>query len=90
MTEERGRTSRDVRRLVALFRPHRRGALLAAVAMLGVALCTALVAYLFGPLFDQVLTPEARVALTRQTEGGAAATSALKGAAKFKSGRHGA
>jgi ATP-binding cassette, subfamily B, bacterial MsbA len=34
--------------------------------MLGVAFFTAVVAYLFGPLFDQVLTPEARTAVMAQ------------------------
>ena len=47
----------DFRRLLQLFRPHRRAAILAVLAMLGVALFTSIVAYLFGPLFDQVLTP---------------------------------
>src|ERR1019366_8855707 len=46
-----------------LFRPHRSAALAAVLAMLGVALFTGLVTYLFGPLFDQVLTPEARTAV---------------------------
>jgi subfamily B ATP-binding cassette protein MsbA len=78
VTPGSGQASRDVRRLVSLFRPHRKGAALAIIAMLGVALATALVAYLFGPLFDQVLTPEARVALTKQADGGGAATTALK------------
>jgi subfamily B ATP-binding cassette protein MsbA len=79
VTETRGLPARDVRRLIRLFRPHRKAAAAAVLAMLGVALFTALVAYLFGPLFDQVLTPEARVALTKQAEGaGAAATSTLK------------
>ena len=53
----------DFRRLLALFRPHRAAAVAAIVAMVGVAIFTALVAYLFGPLFDQVLTPEARTAV---------------------------
>src|ERR1019366_8974334 len=38
-------------------------ALAAVLAMLGVALFTGLVTYLFGPLFDQVLTPVARTAV---------------------------
>lgn len=48
---------RDFARLARLFRPHAKSALLAVLAMVGVALFTTLVAYLFGPLFDQVLTP---------------------------------
>ena len=47
----------DFRRLLKLFRPHRRAAVFAVLAMLGVAFFTSIVAYLFGPLFDQVLTP---------------------------------
>ena len=53
----------DFRRLLRLFRPHRSAALTAVLAMLGVALFTGLVTYLFGPLFYQVLTPEARTAV---------------------------
>ena len=53
----------DFRRLLHLFRPHRSAALAAVLAMLGVAVFTGLVTYLFGPLFDQVLTPEARSAV---------------------------
>ena len=53
----------DFRRLLRLFRPHRSAALAAVLAMLGVAVFTGLVTYLFGPLFDQVLTPEARTAV---------------------------
>ena len=53
----------DFRRLLRLFRPHRSAALVAVLAMLGVAVFTGLVTYLFGPLFDQVLTPEARTAV---------------------------
>jgi len=53
----------DLRRLFGLFRPHRSAALAAVLAMLGVAVFTGLVTYLFGPLFDQVLTPEARTAV---------------------------
>ena len=48
---------KDFVRLVRLFRPHAKAALVAVLAMLGVAVFTTLVAYLFGPLFDQVLTP---------------------------------
>ena len=48
---------RDFLRLARLFRPHARAALVAVLAMVGVAVFTTLVAYLFGPLFDQVLTP---------------------------------
>ncbi len=57
----------DFRRLLVLFRPHRRAAAMAILAMLGVAFFTALVTYLFGPLFDQVLTPEARGAVLAQS-----------------------
>jgi subfamily B ATP-binding cassette protein MsbA len=53
----------DFRRLLVLFRPHRAAAVAAILAMLGVAVFTGLVTYLFGPLFDQVLTPEARTAV---------------------------
>ncbi len=53
----------DFRRLLRIFRPHRSAALAAILAMLGVAVFTGLVTYLFGPLFDQVLTPEARTAV---------------------------
>jgi len=48
---------KDFARLARLFRPHARAALVAVLAMIGVALFTTLVAYLFGPLFDQVLSP---------------------------------
>ena len=54
----------DFRRLLVLFRPHRRAAAVAVVAMVGVAVFTSLVAYLFGPLFDQVLAPETRATVT--------------------------
>ncbi len=54
---------RDFRRLLVLFRPHRAAAVAAILAMVGVAVFTGLVTYLFGPLFDQVLTPEARTAV---------------------------
>jgi ATP-binding cassette, subfamily B, bacterial MsbA len=47
---------KDLKRLYELFRPHRPAALAAIVAMLGVAFFTVVVAYLLGPLFDQVLT----------------------------------
>ncbi len=60
---------KDLRRLVVLFRPHRRGAMVAAAAMLGVAFFTGVVAYLIGPLFDDVLTPEARLAVQSETKG---------------------
>ena len=69
----------DVRRLAALFRPHRRAALLAALAMAGVAIFTTLVAYLFGPLFDQVLAPDApRRRPLRRRERGTGTATALK------------
>ena len=54
---------KDFRRLLVLFRPHRAAAVAAILAMIGVAVFTGLVTYLFGPLFDQVLTPEARTAV---------------------------
>ncbi|HEX7616102.1 MAG TPA: hypothetical protein VF554_12595, partial [Thermoanaerobaculia bacterium] len=54
---------KDFRRLLVLFRPHRSAAVVAILAMIGVAVFTGLVTYLFGPLFDQVLTPEARSAV---------------------------
>jgi subfamily B ATP-binding cassette protein MsbA len=60
----------DLSRLLVLFRPHRRAAAVAIAAMLGVALFTSLVAYLFGPLFDQVLTPETRSAVARELGSG--------------------
>ncbi|MDL2718026.1 MAG: ABC transporter ATP-binding protein [Acidobacteriota bacterium] len=53
----------DFRRLLVLFRPHRTAAVAAILAMIGVAVFTGLVTYLFGPLFDQVLTPETRTAV---------------------------
>ncbi len=56
----------DLRRLLVLFRPHRSAAVAAVVAMFGVAVFTGLLTYLFGPLFDQVLTPEARSAVMAQ------------------------
>ncbi|MGA7993068.1 MAG: ABC transporter ATP-binding protein [Thermoanaerobaculia bacterium] len=59
----------DFRRLAALFRPHRRAAAAAVLAMSGVAFFTMCVAYLFGPLFDQVLTAEARSAVFAQAGG---------------------
>jgi subfamily B ATP-binding cassette protein MsbA len=63
----------DIRRLLALFRPHRRAVFVAVLAMLGVALFTSLVAYLFGPLFDRVLTPGARTEVMNEMGGGARA-----------------
>ena len=79
MTADEGRGARDIRRLLQLFRPHRRQAAIAAAAMVGVALFTAVVAYLFGPLFDQVLTPEARVAISQQAgDAGPAVATPLK------------
>jgi subfamily B ATP-binding cassette protein MsbA len=59
----------DFRRLAALFGPHRRAAAAAVLAMAGVAFFTMCVAYLFGPLFDQVLTAEARSAVIAQAGG---------------------
>lgn len=57
---------RDFVRLARLFRPHARAALVAGLLMVGVALFTTLVAYLFGPLFDQVLSPGQTAAVKRQ------------------------
>src|ERR1019366_3804828 len=59
----------DLRRLLVLFRPHRSAALAAVLAMLGVAVFTGLLTYLFGPLFDQVLAPEARSAVMAHAGG---------------------
>ncbi|KAA0254269.1 MAG: ABC transporter ATP-binding protein [Acidobacteria bacterium] len=56
----------DFRRLLRLFRPHAGAALAALLAMLGVAVFTTLVAYLFGPLFDQVLAPSERTAVAEE------------------------
>ncbi len=56
----------DFRRLAALFKPHRRAAAIAIGAMLGVALFTSLVAYLIGPLFDEVLSAGAKSAVMEQ------------------------
>jgi subfamily B ATP-binding cassette protein MsbA len=69
----------DVRRLLALFRPHRSAAFVAILAMLGVAVFTSLVAYLFGPLFDQVLTPGARVQVMNELGEGARAVVGKEG-----------
>jgi ABC-type multidrug transport system fused ATPase/permease subunit len=64
---------------VALFRPHRNAALRAVLAMLGVAFFTMFAAYLLGPLFDQVLAPEARVAvLSGAGDAGAGTSTVLK------------
>ncbi|MBP7678707.1 MAG: hypothetical protein KBB14_20570, partial [Thermoanaerobaculia bacterium] len=57
---------RDFLRLARLFRPHARAALVAVLAMVGVAVFTTLVAYLFGPLFDQVLTPGQNAAVKQE------------------------
>ncbi len=57
---------KDFRRLAALFKPHRRAAAVAVVAMLGVSFFTSTVAYLIGPLFDEVLSAEARSAVMAQ------------------------
>jgi subfamily B ATP-binding cassette protein MsbA len=56
----------DFRRLAILFKPHRRAAAVAICAMLGVSLFTSAVAYLIGPLFDEVLSAEARSAVMVQ------------------------
>ena len=53
----------DFRRLAVLFKPHRRAAVVAVCAMLGVSIFTSAVAYLIGPLFDQVLSEETRAAV---------------------------
>jgi len=78
VTDDSRRAARDVGRLVVLFRPHRRQAAFAVLAMLGVAVFTAFVAYLFQPLFDEVLSPEARIAITKQGETGLGAATPLK------------
>ncbi|MEO6326555.1 MAG: ABC transporter ATP-binding protein, partial [Thermoanaerobaculia bacterium] len=59
----------DFRRLLHIFRPHRRAAVFAVLAMLGVALFTSIVAYLFGPLFDQVLTPTVKQGIQQELNG---------------------
>ena len=56
----------DFARLARLFRPHARAALVAVLAMIGVAFFTTVVAYLFGPLFDQVLTPHQSAAVKQE------------------------
>ncbi len=56
----------DFRRLAALFKPHRRAAVFAICAMLGVSFFTSAVAYLIGPLFDEVLSVEAKSAVLAQ------------------------
>jgi subfamily B ATP-binding cassette protein MsbA len=58
----------DFRRLAALFKPHRRAAAVAIAAMLGVSIATSAVAYLIGPLFDQVLSEETRAAILTKTD----------------------
>lgn len=58
----------DFRKLLVLFRPHRGAAAAAIAAMLGVAFFTSLVAYLMGPLFDQVLTTADRGAVSAAIE----------------------
>ncbi|MBK9064072.1 MAG: ABC transporter ATP-binding protein [Acidobacteria bacterium] len=57
----------DFRRLATLFKPHRRAAVVAICAMLGVSFFTSSVAYLIGPLFDEVLSAEAKSAVMEQT-----------------------
>ena len=59
---------RDFRRLWVLFRPHRGAAAAAIAAMLGVSLFTAVVAYLIGPLFDQVVSPANKGAVAAALE----------------------
>ena len=56
----------DFRCLAVLFKPHRRAAAVAVCAMLGVSITTSAVAYLIGPLFDEVLSAEARSAVMEQ------------------------
>jgi subfamily B ATP-binding cassette protein MsbA len=56
----------DFRRLATLFKPHRRAAVVAICAMLGVSFFTSAVAYLIGPLFDEVLSAEAKSAVMEQ------------------------
>lgn len=60
----------DLRRLLHLFRPYRRAALFAILAMFGVAFFTSIVAYLFGPLFDQVLTPTVQQGIQQELGNG--------------------
>ncbi|HEX7580103.1 MAG TPA: ABC transporter ATP-binding protein [Thermoanaerobaculia bacterium] len=67
----------DLRRLFDLFRPHRRAAAVAIVAMLGVAFFTVVVAYLLRPLFDQVLTQMAPAGMAKELEPGSAAAQGL-------------
>ncbi len=67
----------DFRRLLVLFRPHRRAAAAAVAAMLGVAFFTTMVAYLIGPLFDQVLTPSARAQISKEVATDSDATKGL-------------
>jgi subfamily B ATP-binding cassette protein MsbA len=76
----------DVRRLFGMFRPHRGAAAGAVVAMLGVALFTTVVTYLFGPLFDEVLTPGTRMEIMQQAggNGAAPAAAALGGADRVR------
>ena len=57
----------DFRRLATLFKPHRRAAVVAICAMLGVSFFTSSVAYLIGPLFDEVLSAEAKSAVMEHT-----------------------
>lgn len=64
---------RDFVRLARLFRPHGKAALVAVLAMLGVAFFTTVVAYLFGPLFDQVLSPNQSAAVRTELAGDPAA-----------------
>jgi subfamily B ATP-binding cassette protein MsbA len=67
----------DLRRLFALFRPHRRAAAAAILAMLGVAFFTVVVAYLLRPLFDQVLTQMAPAGSAKELEPGSATAQGL-------------
>ena len=64
--EDREGRMNDFRRLAVLFKPHRRAAVVAICAMLGVSFFTSAVAYLIGPLFDEVLSAEARSAVMEQ------------------------
>ena len=67
----------DFRRLAVLFKPHRGAAVVAICAMLGVSLFTSSVAYLIGPLFDEVLSAEAKSAVVSQA--GASGVGSLVG-----------
>ena len=77
---------KDFARLARLFRPHARAALVAVLAMIGVALFTTLVAYLFGPLFDQVLSPGQGAAVKQELAADPAARGLGKALARDRGG----